>query len=184
MCHEVGYTDEKNFSGKVCFGQPLREFLQKEVALYNYFNGVPTFPQVSLAQHRFKSGQRAKQGAPTFGSTDLLVQGFFSHLQANFNVNTVPTVIRLTSKLLKPDLSQIQYPFCPLCLGVRDQITNLLEVSSTIKAIQHGAEEVKVETVQSPDEWFKTELETALCFGCKRMAIEALNKDGFLERLP
>ena len=28
------------------------------------------------------------------------------------------------------------YPFCPLCLGVRDQINNLLEVGSTIKSIE------------------------------------------------
>ena len=95
-------------------------------------------------------------------------------------MNTVPTVIRLTSKLLKTDFNESLYPFCPLCLGVRDKITNLLEVSSTIKSIHHSGEESKVDTVQSPDEWFKTDLEQVLCFGCKRMAIEAINKDGFL----
>jgi hypothetical protein len=125
----------------------MREFLQKEIGLYNYFERVNTFMQVPLAQLRHSQGKKTKQGAPHFGSTDLLVEGFFANLQDNFNVNTVPTVIRLTTKLLKTDLSTIEYPFCPLCLGVRDRINNLLEVSSTIRAIEHNGEEAKIDSV-------------------------------------
>ena len=40
--------------------------------------------------------------APSFASTDLLIQGFFDKLQGKYNVNTVPTVVRLTNKLQKP----------------------------------------------------------------------------------
>ena len=78
-----------------------------------------------------------KLPAPFFGSTDLLVEGTFSRLQDKYNVNTVPTVVRLTSKLQKHDLTDIKYPFCPLCLGIRDKINNLLEVSSTIQSIKY-----------------------------------------------
>ena len=61
-------------------------------------------------------------------------------------MNTVPTVMRLTSKLkgVKPDLT------CPICMGVRDQINNLLEVGSTISAITPEG----VLAVGSSDEWF------------------------------
>lgn len=52
-------------------------------------------------------------------------------------MNTVPTVVRLTNKLEKSKVPEgVLYPFCPLCLGVRDRINNLLEVGSTIKSIQ------------------------------------------------
>ena len=125
----------------------MREFLQKEIGLFNYFERVTTFMQIPLAQLRHRQGKRTKTGAPHFGSTDMLVEGFFSNLQDHFNVNTVPTVIRLTTKLLKTDLSAVEYPFCPLCLGIRDKINNLLEVSSTIRAIEHHGEEAKVDAV-------------------------------------
>jgi hypothetical protein len=121
---------------------------------------------------------KTKGAAPHFGSTDLLVEGFFSQLQDHFNVNTVPTVIRLTSKLLKTEITS-PYPFCPLCLGLRDNINNLLEVGSTIKSIENAEESKvcgKVESVKSAEEWFSSDIERAFCFGCKRMAIEAIDK--------
>jgi hypothetical protein len=74
----VSYTDDKNFGGRVCFCQPMREFLQKEVGLYNYFESVQTIKQLSLAQHRFQAGLKTKGGPPHFGSADILIQNFFS----------------------------------------------------------------------------------------------------------
>lgn len=42
-----------------------------------------------------------------------------------------------------------------MCLGVRDEIKNLLEVGSTISHIGLDAEgKVKVDLVKSSDEWF------------------------------
>jgi len=71
----------------------------------------------------------------------------------------------------------VKYPFCPLCLGVRDKLNNLLELSSTIKSISHKDDgSFVVESVQSSDEWFGTALEKTFCFGCKRMCIEAKDK--------
>ena len=34
--HEIAFVDNKNFGGRVSFMNPMREFLQKEIALYNY----------------------------------------------------------------------------------------------------------------------------------------------------
>ena len=75
----------------------MKEFVQREIALFNYLSKVDIIPQASLAQMRSKGSM--KDSAPFFGSTDLLVEGFFSRLQDGYNVNTVPTVIRLTNKL-------------------------------------------------------------------------------------
>ena len=114
---------------------PMRDFLKKEIGIYNYNRGVDIIPQISLAQ---LNQQRSKKptNAPCFASTELLIEGFFSKLQDKYNVNTVPTVVRLTNKLLKPSEEWGRsYPFCPLCFGVRDSINNLLEVGSTIRSI-------------------------------------------------
>jgi len=114
-------------------------------------------------------------------------------------VNTVPTVGRLTGKLLKSNVpvsteEQAKYPFCPLCLGLRDTINNLLEVGSTIKHIEKVSSEeeskenvvdnVKFEAVKSSDEWFVSDLEKAFCFGCKRLTIESRDKDSLVALLP
>ena len=111
-------------------------------------------------------------------------------------MNTVPTVVRLTNKLLKPVDEEVRpYPFCPLCFGVRDTINNLLEVGSTIKSIQVNPDR-KEETsfisknqdtpvsVKSSNEWFKSSLEQTMCFGCKRLVISAKDKEGLLQLLP
>jgi hypothetical protein len=100
----------------------------------------------------------------------LLIEGFFDRLQDKYNVNTVPTVVRLTNKLLKPTEEERLYPFCPLCLGVRDSINNLLEVGSTIKSIKVNPQRVEESnfitknedmptSVQSDREWFASDIE-------------------------
>ena len=44
IAHEISYIDDKNFNGRVTFMNPLREFLHKEIALYNYLNKVGIIP--------------------------------------------------------------------------------------------------------------------------------------------
>ena len=88
--------------------------------------------------------------------------------------------MRLTDKLLKTE-TEGDYPFCPLCFGIRDKVNNLLEIGSTIKRIipkEDGTNEV--ESIKSSDEWLSSEFEHVFCFGCKRMAISAINKKGFI----
>ena len=93
-------------------------------------------------------------------------------------------MIRLTNKLQKQDYTGQPYPFCPLCLGPRDKINNLLEIGSTIKAIRRpdhssatDAAAPEIESVQTADDWFRSSpdevpIEKAFCFGCKRLCIE------------
>lgn len=171
LANEISYVDDKNFGGRVSFMNPMRDFLEKEIALYNHNRGVKIIFQEPLAKLNQDAAARPTN-SPAFGSTDLLIQGFFSRLQDKYNVNTVPTVVRLTSKLLKPTFDPARpYPFCPLCLGVRDKINNLLEIGSTIKRIEVSeetkndkAEFITASTdkpiaVESSNEWFKTSIE-------------------------
>lgn len=72
----------------------MRDFLHKEIAVYSHSNKIDIIAQPSLASIKSK-----KYPAPNFGSTDLIIESFFNKLQAGYNVNTVPTVLRLTSKL-------------------------------------------------------------------------------------
>jgi len=65
---------------------------------------------------------------------------------------------------------------CPLCLGIRDPINNLLEVGSTVNHIKHlEGGKIEVTSVKSEKEWFITQTEQVLCFGCKRLLIEVKN---------
>jgi hypothetical protein len=112
-----------------------------------------------------------------------LVSGFFSRLQDRYNVNTVPTVVRLTQKLEKGALpNDVSYPFCPLCLGVRDQVNNLLEVGSIIKSVnikqnEDGTTTDIPEYYESESDWLHSDIELAFCFGCKRLAISCVDKE-------
>ena len=157
----------------------MRDFLQKEIAVYVYKNNLQIISQKSLAEIH-----ALKYRAPFFGSTDLIVEGFFNRLQAGYNVNTVPTVMRLTSKLQGTPEAQ-ENGLCPLCLGVRDEVTNLLEIGSPITKIEYGANgEQKVTRLETSDDWFKTTIEKKLCFGCKRLFIEAKDKNKLIACLP
>ena len=50
--NEVAYADDKFFGGRVSFCNPMKEFLQKEVAIFNHVNQVPIFLQGSLSAQR------------------------------------------------------------------------------------------------------------------------------------
>ena len=38
--NEVAYFDDKNFGGRVSFCNPMKEFLQKEIAVFSHMNGL------------------------------------------------------------------------------------------------------------------------------------------------
>lgn len=49
ISHEISYIDDKNFGGRITFMNPMREFLHKEISLYNYLHKVEILQQRSLA---------------------------------------------------------------------------------------------------------------------------------------
>jgi hypothetical protein len=82
-------------------------------------------------------------------------------------------------------INQHIYPFCPLCLGVREPIHNLLEVGSTIKEIVvKENEKDSAISVSDGKEWFESRVEEVLCFGCKRMVLSAVKRRELMELMP
>ena len=45
VSHEVAFIDDKNFGGRVSFMNPMRDFLKKEIGLYNFNKQVFIIPQ-------------------------------------------------------------------------------------------------------------------------------------------
>ena len=72
IAHEIAFVDDKNFGGRISFMNPMRDFLQKEIAIYNHNRGVPIILQEPLAKINQAKATR-KTNAPCFASTDLLV---------------------------------------------------------------------------------------------------------------
>ena len=184
IAHVISYIDDKTFQGGLTFMNPMREFLHKEIALYNYMNKVDIIQQKSLAQM-----MNPTTTSPFFGSADMLIENFFNRLQDKFNVNTVPTVVKLTNKLQKSVnmKGQTPYPFCALCMGVRDEVNNLLEIGSTIKGINPVTGEVH--SIKHSDEWLEGAEEhgKVLCYGCKRLIISCYkveNRRALFEMMP
>ena len=50
IAHEIAYIDDKNFGGRISFMNPMRDFLQKEIAIYNHNKKVPIILQEPLAK--------------------------------------------------------------------------------------------------------------------------------------
>lgn len=40
ISHEIAYIDDKNFGGRISFMNPMRDFLKKEIGIYNHNRGV------------------------------------------------------------------------------------------------------------------------------------------------
>ena len=40
ISHEIAFVDDKNFGGRISFMNPMRDFLKKEIGIYNYNRGV------------------------------------------------------------------------------------------------------------------------------------------------
>ena len=83
--YDTGFSDNRH--GDVIFLRPMREFMSKEIALYNFFNAVktvqvPTFGTMS----------------PFHASIDRMTEEFVCGLQADFPF-TVSTIFRTGDKL-------------------------------------------------------------------------------------
>ena len=115
---------------------------------------------------------------PGFGNLDFLCEDFIQGLQAE-NEQTVHTVLWTTTKLEKKESDTYQM-YCPLCYGVMDEITNILEIGSHILSVKDGVAQIATEQEQI---WSNPILKI-FCFGCKRLIENTSDKDKFIELLP
>jgi len=98
--YDTGFSDDRH--GDVIFIRPMREFMTKEIGLYNFFNSVET---VSITTLGTMSHSHA--------SIDRLTEEFVSGLQADFPF-TVSTIFRTGDKLSVKESSD-DTAACAIC---------------------------------------------------------------------
>ena len=101
--------------GGVVLCRPLKDILDKEIALYIHLNHTPVHPSLPLAK---------QYDLPGLGSIDVLTQGFLSTLQEKFPATT-HTVLRTAGKLV----DTLGLSVCPVCMGPKDAAVSELEGS-------------------------------------------------------
>ena len=85
LLYDISFADDRY--ADITFVRPMREFMAKEIALYNYFNGNTTVNIATLA---------AMSGA--YSSIDQLTENFVIGLQEEYSF-TVNTIFRTGEKL-------------------------------------------------------------------------------------
>ncbi|KFM58644.1 Cytoplasmic tRNA 2-thiolation protein 2 B, partial [Stegodyphus mimosarum] len=147
ICLDTSFYDSRH---DVPIYRPLREFLNKEIALYNHFNGYPY--EVS---HGFLSQSNLKS------SLQQLTETFISNLQENYPA-TVFTIFRTGSKLFK-NLIRVCNEACWVCRSKMDNLDP--NICSAIEALK-VSERLSTNQMVSDSEFKNGELTNVLCHGC------------------
>ena len=139
--YETGFSDDRH--GNVIFVRPMREFMTKEIALYNFFNNVETvlIPTLGTMSH-------------SHASIDRLTEDFVSGLQADFPF-TVSTIFRTGDKLSVKEVSE-DVAACALC-GVPMSVNPTL-----LSTLTDSVSSVKLDT----DDKNTPQSATDCCGGC------------------
>lgn len=126
----IGYVDTHFIDGRITILRPLRDFLTKEVLLYNYINDIDVLYPSSTALNN--SNTNSKVSIPFSGNTNALVNFFFNNLQNRMG-STVTTVLGTAEKLKLKDQEKIykeNNSICVFCLNYIDNVENALEIGS------------------------------------------------------
>lgn len=175
--HEIAFIDDRYFHD-IKLMNPIKDALQKEIATYTAINEVKVIPQKPLC---LLPGNKKGKVLPGFGNLDFLSEKFMTQLQGQ-NDQTIHTVLRTTNKLKKCESDFEDQKFCRLCYGLKDKITNLLEVGSTVKKIDPETSEI--EKAEEESDLWTLGYEQELCFGCKRVFDSAEDIEKLFELLP
>ncbi|CAG9334515.1 unnamed protein product [Blepharisma stoltei] len=98
----------------ITIARPLRELLEKEVAIYHSIYDVPLLTKLPMAQ---------SLTLPWAGSMDILIQDFLGNLQSKFP-STTHTLLRTATKLIpQGNFNEI----CAICKHTKDGPINHLE---------------------------------------------------------
>jgi len=127
---EIAYVDSRYLKGNPLILRPLKDFLDKEILLFNYMHNVELLEDaIEIDFVRYNQ----KNNIPFKGNTDNLVQSFFDNLQ-NRMQSTITTVLGTTEKLKeqkeihKNDIDN--FKTCEFCLSYIDGVYNILEIGS------------------------------------------------------
>ena len=117
---DVEYIDNHFLNGKIQILRPMKDFLTKEILLFNYINKVDLLFNPNFIE------KNIKHNIPFKGDTRVLVNHFFDNLQ-NKMTATISTVLGTTDKI---KTKQDEGKTCSFCLNYRDEIYNPLEIGS------------------------------------------------------
>ena len=107
--HSTSYLDEFYLGGKIQILKPLRDFFNKEILYYNYYN------KIDVLYSHFDMDK-----------SDSILNQFFETLQST-KLSTVPSVINTAEKLI---LDKNDSKYCKFCLGKYDTPVTSLEFGS------------------------------------------------------
>ena len=160
---DTGFSDDRH--GDVIFIRPMREFMTKEIALYNFFNNVETVPIMTLGTMTH-----------SHASIDRLTEEFVTGLQADFPF-TVSTIFRTGDKLSLKE-SGDDVTACALC-----GVPMTLDPSTLSDALHHielnvkssplseseccGSCDSQCSSSLSDRQLTKEDVFQALCYGCQ-----------------
>lgn len=168
--YDTGFSDDRH--GDVIFTRPMREFMTKEIALYNFFNNVETvlIPTLGTMSH-------------SHASIDRLTEDFVSGLQADFPF-TVSTIFRTGDKLSVKDVSD-DVAACALC-GVPMSVdpTLLSTLTDSVSSVKLNTDDENTpqsasssdccggcssgcSTSSSEQELTKENILDTFCYGCR-----------------
>lgn len=166
--YDTGFSDDRH--GDVIFIRPMREFMTKEIALYNFFNSVQTVVIPTLAT----------MGQSHVG-IDRLTEEFVSGLQADLPF-TVSTIFRTGDKLSVKE-SPEDVASCALCgipmnvdptlLSTLTDSLSTVELSTEDKNAPQSASECcggcesECSNSSSEQQLTRDNILEALCYGCR-----------------
>lgn len=159
--YETGFSDGRH--GDVEFIRPMREFMTKEIALYNFFNSVDTVTISTLGTM-----------SHSYASIDRLTEEFVSGLQADFPF-TVSTIFRTGDKLSVKE-STDDVTACALCgvpMNLSDGFQHHVQLDADTKVTPASASsnccggcDSGCSSLSSDYQLTKEGVLKALCYGC------------------
>jgi hypothetical protein len=128
MKEEIEYVDSHYLDGKVKILRPMKDFLNKEVLLFNHINKVQQIYDTNTdGQDLASTKHTSKLNIPFKGDTYQLVNNFIDNLQSKMG-STITTVLGTTEKVkVRENTGQHT---CTFCLNYIDEIYNNLEIGS------------------------------------------------------
>jgi len=117
---DVDYIDGHFLNGKIIILRPMKDFLTKEILLFNHINKIDMLFYPNLTERIIK------HNIPFKGDTRVLINHFFDNLQ-NKMTTTISTVMGTTEKIKS---RQNEGKTCSFCFNFCDEIYNPLEIGS------------------------------------------------------
>jgi cytoplasmic tRNA 2-thiolation protein 2 len=115
---DTGYIDNHYLNGKITILRPLKDYLTKEILLFNYINKVEIqYSSIDILVNNSN------------GNTNFLLKNFFDKLQDRMG-STITTVLGTADKLKLKEISNNNLLICGFCLNYLDQVYNELEIGS------------------------------------------------------